>query len=205
MLYLFMFSCLGYEYQDLYGAKWMLVFYHDSSGGVYFQNASHALSCNSAQQYSLLGSINEDMKIDGKYEFLLEYPGYSGYNRWRQSKNPVLDTEVSGQISVGYEAISISWTDVGWGGLVRSYQSGNTLLDGSAGRIGNWYYSIGAQKNNDYLSLCNAKDCFPGCISGAKIQKVKLWIRVLSFPTSRKLHFRMFSPIILFIVAIGFE
>ena len=191
MLFLLLFSLLEYEYQNLYGSKWMLIFYHDSSGGVLFQNTSHALSSSSAQQFSFLGSIKEDMKIGGKYEFLLEYPGYSGYSRWRQTKNPVLEAEVSGQIADGYEAVSITWTNMYWGGLVRSYQSTNTLLDGSAGKTSYWYYSIGALKTHDFRHVCFANDCFPGFVEGKPFQKVKLWMKVLQelntpYPTPHK-------------------
>lgn len=143
-------------------------------------NFSHAINCDSENMYSILHMLNDKYKINGKFEFLLEYPELGGCNRWKQSLNPLFDTDDSAQ-AVGYEGINISWSVTQWGGLVRSSQKSFTVLDGSCGSV-NWHYAIGVYKGNSYSNTqCPPLgDCFPGPSSINRV--VLLWVRINGNP-----------------------
>jgi len=174
----FLFFVAVYYTKNQYGCIWLKIFHHNSSGGGMFRDFSHAINSDEPNLYSILHKVTDDYKISGKYEFLLEYPELSGYNRWKQSLHPLYEKDDTNPVK-GYEAISISWDVQYWGGLTKSSRSGNTLIDGSCGHT-NWYYSIGAYKNHEWISsVCpSTKDCFPG--PADKKKEVILWVRVVS-------------------------
>jgi len=149
-----------------YGSYWELLFYHNSSTGQLFSTNEEALLCDSTYKYSILSKLDDSFKINGKFEFLLEYPSVPGCNRWLQSINPLNNLEGFSQKAEGYEAINISWSGMFWGGLFLS-KDPQTLLDGSYQEY--WWYSIGAK--NSYLS-----PKFPGP-DGTPVHVVFLWIR----------------------------
>jgi len=161
------------ETQIKHGCRWLKVFYHDSSTGIYFSSLSDALSCNTSYKFSILGSIDGQYQINGKFEFLLEYPDVEGYNRWKQTLNPKDNPESNGKQATGYEGISISFPGRYWGGLVKSSDPG-TVFDGSAGNV-NWWFAIGCKSSSWKPKL------FPGpAISYTElipVSKVILWVR----------------------------
>ena len=177
--------------------NWLKIFYHNSSNGIYFNNLNETLNCNTEFKYSILYKINSSFKINGKFEFLLEYPElFPNYNHWTQVKNPLETFEIiDGNNDLGYEPIHIDWDAQYWGGLITSSRTSNTLLDGSVGNI-KWHYSIGAI-NKDYYPK------FPG--PGIYIHEVILWIRIPNFINSKnyqKFNFKIFGiiSIIYFII-----
>ena len=169
---IFLFFLIFYITKDLYNAKWLKIFYHNSTGGIYFSNISHALKSDLPQLYSILGEINDNFKINGYFEFLLEYPEYSGYNRWKQQINPKDNPEFPNQQAIGYQEVSCSWKGQYFGGLVRSSRFSWTLLDGSTG-YDNWYYAIGIYAPPSIY--CYPK--FPGP-EGSYVFEAYLWIRI---------------------------
>ena len=52
---------------------WVLIFHHNSSNKDFFRNKNEALFSTKKNKFSLLGRLNDDFKIDGKYEFIIEY------------------------------------------------------------------------------------------------------------------------------------
>ena len=186
----------------------MLVFYHNATGGHLFSNESEAIHTDSFQKYSVLDKINTDFLINGKYEFLLEYPGINGYNRWRQSLNPLHDIEQNGCQAKGYEPIQVQWTVKSFGGLVRSSQVANNLIDGSAGVLDHWWYSIGNYVGNSwsYANCPPNGGCFGGPGEKAYIQH--LWIRInekstnicYTFPFQTSTNIKYFLMSLLFIL-----
>jgi hypothetical protein len=71
-------------------------FYHNSKGAVLFTNVEEGENFNNEFKYSILNEINSKMKINFKFEFLLEYPSIqSKYNRWEQNLNLLYNLEVS--------------------------------------------------------------------------------------------------------------
>ena len=154
-----------------HNTTWKLVFYHNSAKGGYFSSHSEAAKSNTDYKYSIIGEIDEKYKINGTFEFLLEYPTLTGYNRWKQSISPILNQEVLGQAAIGYSPVSLTWSDSCWGGMVKSNDAQYTLLDG-ASKCGPeyWWYCIGAL--NDYL-----RPNFPGP-SGISVPEAYLWVRI---------------------------
>ena len=71
--------------------------------------------------------------------------------------------------AVGYSSIKLSWNSNDWGGLVRSRLNERTLLEGSAGATGRWYYAVGC-----CCSLFGQN--FPGPIN--PVNQVNLWVRI---------------------------
>ena len=131
-------------YKHVFESKWLLVFHHNSKNKEYFANREMVLDCDQTNLYSILGKIDDSYRINGSFEFLLEYPEFDGYNRWSQINNPVNENETIGKNPVsGYRAINISWNARFWGGLAISTQKDHTFIDGSIGS-GNYYYMIGA-------------------------------------------------------------
>lgn len=172
-----------------FGGTWVRVFHHNSSTGLQanmFTNESEVAKVNLPNKQSVLGYLDSiEIKSPAtKYEFLLEYPEVSGYNRWYQSANPWTTTIADGtgsETAPGYRAIQISWTANYWGGLSRSTSSA-TALNGSVGN-GNWFYAIGAYR-------CWPQACretidastitgIPGPLSSAPVKgSVDLWLRI---------------------------
>ena len=185
MIFILLTFSFSFIIKESYGAKWLKIFYHNSTGGKYFKNISHTLNSNSLQLYSILDKLNQNFSIDGYYEFLLEYPGYVGYNRWKQLLLPFNDFETTTSAK-GYTEISCSWKEQYWGGLVRSSRSTQILLDGSAGHI-NWFYSIGVISPAEYYPK------FPGPSINNQVitvYEVYLWIRILNtFPFEKNYSF----------------
>ena len=82
------------------GINWLLIFYHNTKNQDYFVVESLFLFSNTPTMFSLWGLITEEFKIDGYYEFLLEYPDYDGFNQWKQSKFPLDVQEVNEEILI---------------------------------------------------------------------------------------------------------
>ena len=70
------------------GSKWILVFYHDSSTGKFFDDSiketCNVEFCDDPYRYSRLDKINELNKILDNYEFYLDYPETNSYVVWTQ-------------------------------------------------------------------------------------------------------------------------
>ena len=147
-------------------ATWAEVFYHYNNNGTILFSASDDLgtiSINDANRFSLFNVLDK-LKYDAtKYEFLLEYASFAGYNRWKQTSNPATTTESV----TGYEAVNVSWTTYDWGGLAKS-NSGSTFIDGSVDHS-YWYYALGA-----YTSWGGG---VPAASSTAEKNYGRLWVR----------------------------
>jgi len=168
-------SCLsyGYETKQQHGATWLKMFYHDSTGGVFFSSVNEALQCSLPNKYSILSELDQRYALNGQYEFLLEYPELSGFNRWKQNNSPIIETEGQyGSMAQGYTPISVSWTVNGWGGLVKS-KAKTTFIEGSTSSTSLAWYGIG------YIS----KQYSPKMAGpGKHVYKVCLWVRINDIP-----------------------
>ena len=156
-----------YEYKIFKGASWLKIYYQDLDVGK-LNSINEARSCNEPGKYSILEEArNITHHGNDSYEFLLEYPGLVGFNRWLQSNYPL---DAKNENVIGFVNISCTWTVEYWGGLGLS-TNGCTLLDGSI-RSTRWHYAIGMKYNcsSSYQSK------FPG--PGQARSKVYLWMRV---------------------------
>lgn len=161
-----------------FGCSWQLIFFHNATGQNLFNKASgEALFVNTTQKFSILGSLTNNFKRNGYFEFLLEYPEMSYNNevyriRWRQKKNPI--KAVSGT-DIGYTPIHVPSNRVNFAGLVVSTESSATFLDGTHS---GWFYAIGSYAH--YMD----KNTFPGPYrtdsSGKEIavSLAKLYVRI---------------------------
>ena len=168
-----------YDFHSFFGAQWLKVFYHrPGDNKLIFENEQQLKNINDKQRYSILGELNENYRINDKYEFLLYYPDISKFNWWRQSKLPYDETEKEGMGHAdGYENVSISMTDNYWGGLVKQGISLITekedcgyecsFIEGSVGDA-QYYYSIGLRKP---IATVPAENTW--------VTDVYLWIRIL--------------------------
>lgn len=152
------------QIKTAYGAQWKEMQYLNiaKSGSTFF-TTSNVLDCNDYYRYSKLGQLETYRGDDGKFEFLLELPDYDGYNRWKQTTNPVTTLESI----TGYTPIQISFSTNGWNGIAKS-NSGACLIDGNVGS-GNWFYGIG-----QYAIWLGG---IPANVSGSGINSIKLWVR----------------------------
>lgn len=134
----------------------------DNTGTVVFASESEALSCDTATKYSVLDTLEEYRNANGEFEFLLEYPELTGYNRWKQTSNPITTEESV----TGYDAVSITWGDYYWGGLCKS-SSSSTFIDGAVNNS-KWHYAIGAHVawNSGIPS------------TSTPVDEVYLWVRI---------------------------
>lgn len=152
-------------------ATWLRVFHHNNLSGT--QLWSSVSQSNLENGYdtlyrqSILAYLN-DYKNEEGFEFLLEYSDLTGYNRWKQSVNPVVITKSSNMKAVpGYASAKISWDSNGWGGLAKS-SNGTALLDGSI-NSNNSFYAIGS------TTSWNGGIMGPGVVSKGSVD---LWVRI---------------------------
>jgi len=175
MLFIYVFGSLFLQYitKKEFGSNWILIFHHNSTGNVYFSNLNECKQSLDFEKYSIFQTLDDSFKVDGCYEFLLQYPEISGYNRWKQLNNPILESK-SGKTQVtGYQGIHIDWSGWYWGGLAVS-TSTYCCIDGSIA-TGNWWYSIGAYYGNSYVPK------FPGpgysLTDDIRATEVFLWVK----------------------------
>ena len=134
------------------GVKWVKVFSHDTSGGL-FLSQQDAMIKNPADPdahlFSVLSSLESLRKEHGAFQFKLCYPGLTQQdppcNQWTQSSNPAIQTSI-----LDFRAIKLSFPSGSYGepfkGLGRSPSSvDSTLIDDSPERD-EWCFALGAKQ-----------------------------------------------------------
>lgn len=118
---------------------------------------------NDNEDFSVLDTL-ETYRHDGKFEMKLAWPLNNERQVWRQTSNPVTQTQRCCETGVtGYEPVEIVSTDQGWRGGLEP--SGSAVLDGSVNG-GSWWYAVGS-----FAAYGNG---IPG--HGAAVQEVELWV-----------------------------
>ena len=158
---------------------WLLLFHHDVTIGDFFYSHADALKCfnYTGGKYSIIYSLNNNYKINDKFEFLLEYPEINKSNRWRQSINPLYQSMIRGKNVTGYEPVDIQMSGRNWSGLYKVNSEQVTLLAASCN--GNWFFSIGTV-NKQFFPY------FPGPDFNSKI--VSLWVRIRRETEKKRCH-----------------
>ena len=163
--------------QDFIGNKWLLVFYQFvQTGADFITEYDEFLFVNKENKFSIWKFIDDSFKINGYFEFLIQYPEIVGYNHWRQIKNPIKTSDHE-DINIGFntDGCNNSWPGFYCGGLVNSSNQGFAFLDGSVGIIDYWF-TIGAKKS--YVKpLRFAGPVLPSG-RGFEANKVLLWIKL---------------------------
>lgn len=131
------------RFKKAHGALWELIFFHNVTEGtnLYFDDSS-ALNNNEENKFSIIGFINEAFRINGCYEYLLEYPEHGEYLIWQQTIHISNTTAQQTAADIGYKKKHQNYE--GFKGLSRSTNSHATVFDGSPGTDG-FYFSIGAK------------------------------------------------------------
>ena len=105
-----------------FGAIWQLLFYHDTSTGKFFDDTTINF-VNDEFRYSTIGGISQSYKVNGYFEYLLEYPDEPHYNRWKQRINLKDTTNMQTSEDIGYKPIHIDFNGPGedgkFGGIAR--------------------------------------------------------------------------------------
>ena len=159
----------GYTIKYDYGACWILIFYHLSENQYLFTNEAEFNDSQTSYKYSIIGKAPYFHRVSNKYEFLLEYPGIDGYNRWTQTVFPTSYTEDQNSSVPGFDCVNCTWNN--FMGLARPDHK-NSFLEGQPHNQG-WFFAIGqkskwADENRNYG--------IPGPL--IPVQSVLLWMRI---------------------------
>ena len=129
-----------------------LIFYHDVRTVDEYFTENNVRYFIGQYRYSILSDLENEKyyKTNDKYEFLLHYPELNdtNYNWWRQSLSPTIQRENSTQQDaddhyvLGYEKISIHYTNNYWGGLCLTGNNYGSYINGNI-NDGGWHYAIG--------------------------------------------------------------
>lgn len=125
------------------GSKWVPLVLHCVDKGATLYTAAQAKQCATIGKISNLYLLEKTHDIfkngNGQYEFILEYPEWQGWNRWKQTSNPVTSYD---SIS-GYSGVFIKWSK-GFNGMAQSPDTTYCFLDCSSvgSGSGNWWYAI---------------------------------------------------------------
>ena len=168
--------------------QWLKIFYHFNPNGENgFVNASEAMYCvDNEHKYSILSTINRRYKINGLYEFIIEYPELGTYNRWQQTDNPLEITEdlITRNVS-GFNPIETKAVNDNWGGLSRTkdgingYDLAPSLLNGIPGNH-EWYFAIGQYKNVNWTYVDSSGSSLEYRIpsNSLPVSIVSLWLKL---------------------------
>ena len=132
----------GYQTKIFSNDLFVRIFYHNveiDHGDDTFFNEKDIIFSNKKHKFCVISSIIDEFKIDGKYEFIIEYPN-DELLRWQQTTKP-LDSVTD----TGYTPINVPYS--GFSGLAKSSDREETFIDGSPGNsINNWYFAIGSKR-----------------------------------------------------------
>lgn len=151
-----------YQTKDQYRCTWLKVYHHDITKGTFKDKEEAKYYVERDDKFSILGLINDNYKIDGKFEFMIEFPNLTnqeGQNRWAQTNNPLSISEISDSSVPGFERVTIDWTHAidqsnyrfTFCGLALSNYE-YSLLDGTCAQQ-KWFFSIGPleKHRNKYI------------------------------------------------------
>lgn len=144
------------------------VFYHDSSNGDWF-SIDELYYAKSSNKLNLLGNITDEYKINGYFEFIIDYGNIK--ISWKQKKNIKDTTSTDTSESIGYINNGVEH----FGGLIRSDYPNNALYDGIHNSK-RWWFCVGAMDNtySDYT--------FPGVFysesNTIRTKTITVWMKI---------------------------
>lgn len=126
------------------GTKWVPIVQHCvDSGSTLYSGVAQAKQCSTVGKISNLYLFEKTHNIfknsNGQYEFILEYPEWQNWNRWKQTSSPLANT------ITGYSAVKTTWSKSGFWGISISSSPSATYLD--CGGSNNWWYAICSFEN----------------------------------------------------------
>ncbi|EAX98824.1 hypothetical protein TVAG_409620 [Trichomonas vaginalis G3] len=169
-----------YRFTFFRNTYFQLIFYHDVRTEDYYFSPTNVTHCFGRYRYSLLSDLEKESiyKSSGKYEFLIHYPELTGnnYNWWRQSISPNIQTEKQNHTDendhyvIGYENVSVYYTQNYWGGLALNALTNKLYLNGCINSL-MWYYGIGAY---------GVETGIPGPSGATYLKRVALYAKINS-------------------------
>ena len=192
-----------YEVASYANKVWLKVFFHNHTTRVNFKNEKEAKHCNSQYKYSILDKINTRMKINSKYEFIMDFPDESdAFIHWEQDHNPVEEMDGKSQAD-GFNIIDDKGpsASVDFKGLtlstIRCSNKINCFLDGVPSS-GNWYYAIGMYEDSEGNYKTEGIPAYK-----SHVKSIRLWIRMnpmhLFKRCTQNYHHKTFSKYLLII------
>ena len=156
----------------------LLIFHQNTINNDLFKTEDEFLETNTANKYSILKHIDDDFKINGLFEFIMDYPEIKEYGRWTQTKNP-LNAKPDEDVDV-QEKESTWDKEVNFIGLHQSSLKTACFIEGTDAvsqntGLPNWYYAIGQKikwESTNYLAgpyYSNKK---------LNIHQVFLWLKI---------------------------
>lgn len=160
------------ETRFFYQTHWLKIFHHVAKQGT-FTN-SNVMHNYVEGLFSILESVDESFRYEGKYEMLIECSSPDrGFIWWSQDHLPIQseESDVQGTPVDGFYLNPLSkWstTDnaVPFTGLAKSTSQEFTLFDGTGGP--SWYFAIGMKKT-DRANLVPCR---------TYANEIILWIRI---------------------------
>lgn len=156
----------GYKICSLYGKNWIRIFYHNSTTKEFFPRdrvitTKEVSYINTTNRFSILGHLDDDLKLEGKFNFLFYYPIElpDSFFFFNQTSNPLTTYSVS-DFSSNYSKPSKCYyfetqSNHILKGLSISTSTDYTLIDGNP-QSTTWLYAIGS------YSSFKGEDSFPG-------------------------------------------
>ena len=160
------------QFKTQFGEKWEKIFYHDFPQSSVF-TYQEALECHETYKFSNLKKLSNHTNL--YYEFLLEYPGLKGYNRWIQKKNPLETINSETNNDTGFIPLALTWTE-NFGGLQLMNLTTDSFLDCDV-RTGHNWYAIATYRHYE------APNSFPGPME--VVNSAILYLRVPNKVTCR--------------------
>ena len=133
-----------YEIVEKYNARWLKLLFHNASNNLFFDYSTREAlySISNPNKYSIMKLIPRIRRYQReKYEFIIEYPGEIGYNRWAQRVSPLSITSTY-KGDIGFEEIDLTWKGYIFSGLSKSYS--NATHFSCSTNHSSTHYAIGA-------------------------------------------------------------
>ena len=93
--------------------KWLKLLFHNVTWNVEFANeeeALHYVNPENEQLFSIIGDVNNESRIDGFFEFIIEYPNERKYVQWKQKNFPLYEHDEIGKSTI--EGFDLIYPDV---------------------------------------------------------------------------------------------
>ena len=171
-----------YKFKTRDGVNFVQIFHHNCRNNEFFTTSSAKL-CFKTNTFSVISLIDDDFRFgsNSSFEFLLEYPelteeGCSLYH-WYQTTSLLSEVQ-----STGYHHLE----GPTFSGLSLSTDLSHTLIDGSPGEPGHWWFSLGEKRVfGDEVKGIPGPVCQGNYIV---VKELSLWIRFDNASSLNKLY-----------------
>ena len=157
----------GYRFKRYNESNFVLIFEQKYPIGGLFQDERECNKSHKKNKYSIIGSINDNFKINEYFHFLLEYPELDSYLEFEQK------TYITSN-AYNVNAKNYNSSFIQFNGLAKSGDANYSCIDGSPGvGTGSWWYSIGTKipHSNAHIPSPIFKNI------GVDVNHVLLWIK----------------------------